>query len=287
MRQKSATRGDPAVARIAGGQHGVVSLSQLAASGIGTSAIARRVRSGRLHRIHRGVYAVGHRHLDADGRWLAAVLACGPGAALTHRSAAALWGIRPQSSGAVEVTVPGHSGRRRRHGLVVHRSKTLVPADVIRRRGISVTRPERTVLDLRRVLAADQFDAALHRAEALRLDVGRQLGFEFDRSRSELERILIRLCRRHRLPAPETNVRVGRFEVDFLWRDGALIVETDGFRHHGTRRAFERDRARDARLAVLGYRVVRVTHRQLTVDPESAAATLRALLVARAGAPLG
>ncbi|MGH2925786.1 MAG: DUF559 domain-containing protein [Solirubrobacterales bacterium] len=266
------------MARVAGRQRGVVSLAQLAHAGVGSSAVSRRVRSGRLHRVHRAVYAVGHRHLDAEGRWLAAVLACGPGAALSHRSAAALWGIRAQSSGPIEVTVPGLSGRRRRRGITVHRSSTLALADALLERGITVTTPARTLADLRRALAADQYEAAVDRAEILRLDVGPQPGFEADRSRSELERLFIRLCRRHHLAVPETNVRVGAFEVDFLWRERGLIVETDGFRHHRTRRAFERDRARDARLAVLGYRVIRVTHRQLTSNPKAIAATLRALL---------
>ncbi len=206
------------MARLAGRQRGLVSAAQLFRIGLSASAIARRVRSGRLHRVHRGVYVVGHRHLDTEGWWLAGVLAGGPGAALSYRSAAALSGMRPQTRGPVEVTVPGVSGRRARAGLKIHRSKTLTADDVARRRGIAVTSPRRTLRDLRRVLAADQLDAAIHRAESLRLYVGIQPGFEPDRARSELERIFLRICRRHRLSPPETNVRVGGFEVDFLWR---------------------------------------------------------------------
>jgi hypothetical protein len=112
--------------------------------------------------------------------------------------------------------------------VTVHRSSTLAPADIVRRRAIPVTTPARTLCDLRRVLAADHFESVLRKAEVLRLDVGEQPGYVPDRARSELERRMLALCRAHLLPAPEINVRVGPFEVDFLWRDHALIVETDG-----------------------------------------------------------
>jgi very-short-patch-repair endonuclease len=269
------------VAELAARQYGVISLAQLTEAGISAYGVARRVRSGRLHRVHRGVYAVGHPSLGKEGRWLAAVRACGEGAALSHRSAAALWGLLPVPGGPVDIAVQGSGGRRRRSGIAVHRSSTLTPACSTCHRGIPVTTPARTINDLRRVLPLDRFEAAIRRAEVLRLDVGEQGRLEPDLARSELERAFRRLCRRHRLPEPEANALVGPFEVDFLWRDRALIVEADGFRYHGTRSAFEADRARDARLASLGYQVVRFTHRQVTTEPEAVAATLRALLGAR------
>jgi very-short-patch-repair endonuclease len=139
-----------------------------------------------------------------------------------------------------------------------------------------VTNPARTLTDLRRVLPAAQFAAALREAEYLRLPIGDR--FESDRTRSELEARFLALCRRHRLPQPEVNVRVGPFKVDFLWRDRRLIIEVDGWETHRTRSAFEADRARDVELELLGYTVVRLTHRRLVNEASRVARTLRALL---------
>jgi hypothetical protein len=130
------------------------------------------------------------------------------------------------------------------------------------------------------VLLTDRLDKALRAAEVLRLDTGDQ-AFEPDETRSDLERRFLRLCRRHGVPPPEVNVTVGRFEVDLLWRAADLIVELDGFRHHGTRSAFERDRARDVELRLLGYEVLRFTYRQVRDTPGEVAAALRALLERR------
>jgi very-short-patch-repair endonuclease len=244
---------------------------------VDSAGITRRVRAGRLHRLYRGVYAVGHRRISREGHWLAAVLACGAGAVLSHRSAAALWGIRPQSSGPIEVTVPTMGGRTKRPGLLIHRSTCLGPSETTRSIGIPVTTPRRTISDLRRVLPADQIDAAIRRAEVLRLDIGPQPGYAPDLARSELERMVLRICRRHHLPMPEVNARVGPYWVDFLWWDRGLIVETDSYGHHGTRSAFESDRERDVELKLLGFTVLRFTHRQVS-DPDAFAATLAAVL---------
>lgn len=189
---------------------------------------------------------------------MAAVLACGQGAVLSHRSAAALWTIAPLPS-VIEVTVPGDAGRRPRDGIRVHRSITLLPSQITRRVGIPVTKPLRTLEDLRRKLPSDQFAASLRQAEFLRLPIGKQL--KPDHTRSELESRFLALCKHH-LPKPEVNVRVGPFLVDFLWRARRLVVEVDGFDTHGTRYAFEADRARDARLKLMGYDVVRFTWRR-------------------------
>lgn len=144
-----------------------------------------------------------------------------------------------------------------------------------------MTTPARTISDLRRILPADQLDAAIRRAEVLRLDIGAQAGFEPDNARSEIERTVLRLCRKHHLPMPEVNARVGPYWVDFLWRDRGLVIETDGYRHHGTRSAFEADRQRDVQLRLMGLTCLRFTHRQIA-DAGVFAATLEALLETRA-----
>jgi very-short-patch-repair endonuclease len=276
MSNKSANPSvEAAIARLASRQHGVVSLAQLTAAGLHRSAVVRRTRKGLLHRIHRGVYAVGHAGLSNEGRWMAAVLASGDGAVLSHRSAAALWTIAPLPS-VIEVMVPGDAGRRPRNGIRIHRSLTLLPSQTTRRAGIPVTKPSRTLEDLKRALPSDQFAAVLRQAEFLRLPIGEEL--EPDHTRSELESRFLALCRRHRLPKPEVNVRVGPFLVDFLWRSRRLVVELDGFGTHGTRSAFEADRARDIRLKLMGHDVVRFTWRQIVDGASAVAATLRTLL---------
>jgi very-short-patch-repair endonuclease len=282
MREESA-RPDALVAELAARQHGVVTTDQLRARGVSRSAVARRLDAGRLHRIHRGVYAVGHRRLTFEGRCLAAVLACGEGAVVSHRGAGALWGLLLPSPRPIEVTVPGYGGRRKQPGIVIHRSTTLSTEQVTRRRGIPLTQPARTLQDLRRVLTGEQLRKATRRALDLRLDVGAALDPEPDLTRRKLERRFLRLCRSRSLPSPEVNARVGPYEVDFLWRDLSLIVETDGFRHHGNRAAFEADRARDSRLQALGYRVLRFTYRQVSEDPRAVVATLRDVMRASGG----
>jgi very-short-patch-repair endonuclease len=272
---------DQAIARLATAQHGVVSLSQLAGTGLGRNGVTKRVEAGRLHRVHWGVYAVGHARLTEKGRWLAAVLTCGGGAVLSHRSAAALWGMRPQSSGPIEITVPTSNGRRKRRGLWLHRSTTLIAASATREDGIPVTTPARTIADLRRALPPDHLDAAIRRAEILRLDIGPQPGFEPDRAKSDIERDFLRLCRKNQLPEPEVNEWIGDYQVDFLWRAQKIIVEMDSWKYHGTRSSFEADRKRDVELKLLGYEVLRFTDRQLTREPDRLAPTLRALLAPR------
>jgi very-short-patch-repair endonuclease len=275
MREQSA-KSDRSIARMAARQHGVITTAQLRAAGITKDKARRRVRQGRLHPVHRGVYAVGHPRLSNEGRWLAAALACGDGSALSHHSAAALWALIPAKPGLVHITVPGSSGRKRR-GIRIHRSTTLIPTTTTRRRGIPVTTPERTLADLRRVVAPDQWRDALRHADVLGLPVGR---FSDDPplTRSELEDRFLALCRRHRLPAPEVNARVGPYVVDFLWREHGLIVELDGYRYHRGRIAFEDDRARDVELKLLGFDVVRFTYRHVVDQPAWAFGRLVALL---------
>jgi very-short-patch-repair endonuclease len=298
---------DAEIASIATRRHGVVTRAQLVAAGVSESGISDRVAAGRLHRVHRGVYAVGHPRLSDHGRWMAAVLACGEGAVLSHLSAAELWGLRRRARrlseaggrGApdpVHITVPSTAGKRKQRGIVLHRSSTLTASDCTRHDGIPVTKPRRTLADIRPLLSPTQFNSAVREAEFLRLPIGdwfgggpepagepprsgrRRAAHLRDRARTELEQRMLALCRRHRLPQPEVNVTIDRFEVDFLWREQRLVVEVDGWESHRSRSAFEEDRARDARLAFLGYEVVRFTWRQLARDGTAVATTIRSLL---------
>jgi very-short-patch-repair endonuclease len=210
------------------------------------------------------------------------------GAALSHRGAASLWGLLPVAGGTVDVSVPGGGGRRKRRGIRLHRCATLSPASVTLRRGIPVTTPTRTISDLRRAasrrarqngrVSPKDLRRAIQQANVLGLPIGPEA--DPDRTRSELERDFLRLCRRHRLPAPEVNVRVGRHLVDFLWREHRLVVETDGYRYHRGRAAFEGDRDRDLDLRAMGYEVVRLSFRQVTGDPRRVALLLSRLMMA-------
>jgi very-short-patch-repair endonuclease len=268
-------KGDLVIARIASRQHGVVSLAQLETARIRRQGIHRRIEAGRLHRLHRGVYAVGHTRLTFEARCMAAVLALGDTAAVSHRSAAALWGFLPPTDGPIHVTVPSDNGRDRRPGVAVHRSHSLIAAATTRRNGIAVTKPARTLRDLHRVVAQPVYRRAVRVALDRALISSSDLKADDELSRSELERIFLSLCRRHRLPPPEVNVRVDRHEADFLWRGQRVIVETDSWRHHGHRAAFESDRARDTFLQSLGFRVLRFTWRQVLETPETVVRSLR------------
>ncbi len=287
------------MAQAAARQHGVVTRAQILAAGLDTSSIARRVSDGRLHRLHRGVYAVGHRALTANGHRLAAVLAPGPGAVLSHRSAADAWGLRRDHRSRFEVITPRGGGR----GLTAVDAHRVVLAseDRTTQDAVPMTTVARTVVDLAAVVRGDQLLGALERAEELRvLDLRaieaairrapRQRGIAKLRSaldalrpersftRSELERRALALADRYGLRRPAANALVCGHEVDLLWREQGVIVELDGFAFHRTRAAFERDRRRDAELTAHGYRVLRFTWRQLEREPERVAAILAAVL---------
>jgi very-short-patch-repair endonuclease len=189
-----------------------------------------------------------------------------------------MWGLLPPHAGPIDVTVPGDGGRKKREGITIHRSHSLIAAVTTRRNGVAVTKAARTLRDIHRTLPQPGYRRAVRRALDLGLIKSSDLKRDDELTRSDLERVFLALCRRHRLPQPEVNVRVGSFEVDFLWRDRELIVETDGFRHHGDRVAFEADRSRDARLQSLGYRVLRFTYRQVRDEARQVASALHALL---------
>jgi very-short-patch-repair endonuclease len=253
-------------------RHLVVTTQRLLTAGVSANAVTRRVRDGRLTRLGRGVYRVG----PAPGPWTteaAALHACGSRAVLSHETAAALWAIRPRVGGPVQVTVAG-GHRRGRDWIRVHHAP-LARGDVRWRDGLRVTSPERTLIDLASTLAPDDLERAANEAQVLGLVARRG---DAPVTRSELERRLLGLVRRIGLPAPRTNVLVAGHEVDAYWPAERLIVETDGHRAHLTRARFESDRARDAHLTALGYRVLRFTWRQLDTTPEIVAARLATAL---------
>ena len=271
-------------------QHGVVSLAQLLAAGLDHDAIAYRRRVGRLHLIHRGVYAVGHRPPSPLATAMAAVLACGPNAALSHRSAAALWRILPRWRQPTEVTVPT---RRRRPGIHIHRSRHI---DATTHYGIRVSTPLRTLVDLADVLNPRQLTRALNEAQVLRLISpaelttlltrypGRrtaQLTPERGATRSPLEDRFVRFLKRHRLPLPELNQRIAGHEVDAVYRTYHLVIELDSRQFHTTPRAFEQDRDRDADLLNAGFATLRITDHRLKHQPTTEAQRLKEILRSR------
>jgi very-short-patch-repair endonuclease len=249
--------------------------------------------------MHHGVYAVGHPVLGPRGRWMAAVLAAGPRAVLSHASAAALWGLRPSAAVIVDVTVP-QGGSRARSGLRIHRARDLT-GQTTTHIGIPVTTPARTILDLAATLQRRPLERLLDQAENTRLthvaaldalarahpghhgagklrEALRRHTPGTTITRSGLEELLLALCHDHGLPRPRVNTYIENLEVDFLFPRARLIVEADSWRYHRTREAFERDRHRDATLARAGYRTVRFTDQQLTNAPGLVAQTLDALL---------
>jgi very-short-patch-repair endonuclease len=263
--------GDAAIAVVAARQHGVVTTAQLATAGLGSRAIGHRVAQGRLVRRHRGVYQVGPVAAPLS-REMAAVLACGPMAALSHQSAAAIWGFGHRDE-VVHVTVEGDAARSR-PGIRVHHTLSLKAAV---HNGLPLTTPARTLTDLARVLTSDELDRAEEQAHILGLVIPGEERFpEF--TRSEAERTLKALCKAAHLPAPTMNARVAGWEVDAFWPAQRLVVEIDGWRYHGTRRAFERDRRKDAALQAAGYRVVRITYRRLRDEAIAVAAELAVML---------
>ena len=295
---------DRTAAEMAERQHGVVSLSQLRDLGLSGAAVRKRVARGRLHTIHRGIYAVGHGLLSPDGQRMAAVLGCGSGAVLSHRSAAALWGLRSDDASCIDVTAPNRRGRIPA-GIKAHRDGSLQARDRTSLRGIPCTSASRTLLDLAAVASVSELRHAISEAEFLRIFDAtavramikrgrgrrgvarlRMLVDELDpqtkRTRSELERRFLAMCSKAAIPPPAVNreLELGSIHLtpDFTWRDARLIVETDGRMAHDTASAFERDRRRDQILSAAGWRVIRCTWRQVLDEPLRLTQTLRALL---------
>jgi hypothetical protein len=299
---------DLAVAALAARQHGVVSATQLLEIGLTHRMIARRVACGWLHRVHHGVYAVGHVNISREGRWMAATLAWGPGAVLSHRSAAAHLGIRNTSASLVEISSPGRGGRRR-SGILAHHADALSSADVTQVDAIPCTTMVRTIFDLGAVLERDALEYTLHRAQLrpssfdfgelaalldrfpgrpgtarLRSLLGRPAELTDAEAKSRLERAFLALCRRAVIPRPRVNAWVplpipaGGLEVDFSWPDHKLVVETDSATFHDTSRARRNDPARDRALMLAGWRVARYTWWDVTAEPTRVASEVGALL---------
>lgn len=260
------------VAAVAAGQRGLITQRQLLDAGASKSAISRRAEAGLLHLLHRGVYLVGHAVPPPLALELAALLACGPTAALSHRTAAALWRILPAQDGTIDVTVPDRRCRPR-PGLRPH---TGTLDEVTVRHDLRLTTPVRTLRDLTRVLDSTTLERATNEAHVLNL-IPRDHAAA-DVTRSEAERRLLDLLRRAALRPTATNAKVAGCEVDVLFAEQRLVIEMDGYAFHRTRAAFERDRRRDADLAAAGYRVVRITWRQLSTEPEAVVARLAAAL---------
>jgi very-short-patch-repair endonuclease len=309
-RKRGARNPDRLIAELAERQHGVVGRRQLLELGVTVSMLEGRLRRGQLHGVFRGSYAVGHRSVSRRGRLLAAVLAAGPGAVLSHRSAGELFGITPPFAGRPEATAP--AGWRAPAGIVVHHA----PIAEDERRvedGIPATTVPRTMLDLAALLDVRQLERAWNEIEVRELrdalsvpdllarHPGRRgvrklravLGSDAPAgiTRNEFEEAFVALLDRHRLPRGRMNadlsVRGRFFEVDCLWERQRLAVELDGGGAHRTGKAFQADRLRDRILVAEGWRTSRITWRQLRDEPGEIAADLRMALTGAAPARSG
>lgn len=262
--------------------------------------IERWLANGRLHAVHQEVFAVGYLRLDRHGYWWAGLLAYGDGALLSHRSAAMRWGLARQRGSLVEVTAPaGRQGVERRKWLWIHRGR-LHLEDYDERDGIPVTTVARTLFDYAEVEPFGRLEQAWEEADRLKLLQLREVELVCERGygrralkpirrllaaartpaegRSPLEQRFHDFCREHRLLEPARNVHVLGREVDGLWPEAKLVVELDSWEHHGHRAAFERDRAREPKFLIAGYRTIRITHRRLDREPSELASEIHQLL---------
>jgi very-short-patch-repair endonuclease len=298
------THRDHVVGALADGQHGVVTREQLVAAGQTPRVIGRAVEAGRLRPVFRGVYAVGHLALSREGWWMAALLACGEGAALSHRTAASLWGFL--TGPILPVDVSTSTDRGRSYSAVTTHRTLLQPFDALVRDHLRVTTPSRTIVDLAAILEGRALREAVERAQDLRRfdpediratlarlprrpgagrlqDLITVLAPDRDRARSHLERLFVALVRKARLPRPEPNHEIAGWARDFAWPEQRLVVETDGYRYHSSRRARRRDSRRDRQLTALGWRPVRFTYEDIAFEPAEVARELEGLL----GVPRG
>lgn len=304
-------RGDRELADIATAQDGVISIAQLRDIGVTGRAACHRAEMNRIHRVHRGVYAVGHEAISHRGRLLAAVLACGPGSAISHLSAAVLWGLRDPPPAAIEAIVPCQTGRKI-DGIRARRCRAPTADEVTIHAGIPCTTPSRTIVDLAGILGRTSLRRAIEQAAVVKLldlaaldgavarargrrgipalramiDPWRSEDERLPRMRSSLEARLLVAAVEAGLPRPRANVELRidghRLEVDLLWEEQRLVIETDGEQTHGTRAAFRRDRWRDQILVAAGYRTARVTWSQLEDETAATMARIRRMLEAGA-----
>lgn len=294
------------IARIAGAQHGVIAVEQLYACGLSKDGVWRSVQVGHLHRLHRGVYAVGHTGAGSLSRWKGATIAAGDGAYLSHRASAEAHSMLKEAGRRIiDVTVRSRNGRRRRRGLRIHRIDAFRPDETCRVAGILCTSPARTIIDLagsepRRVLEravrsgestghvkADAVGRILARhplapGHALIVELLRLRDPVAGKSDSDLELIFFDLCARLGVRLPEVNAKIdangARYRVDFAWPELRLAIETDGRKWHSGEFATSRDETRDRDLTIAGWRVQRLTWRQIILDPQGAAAIVRSLI---------
>lgn len=301
----SAPNPDQRIHEIAARQHGVVTRRQLRDAGLSRGVIEHRVRRGTLRRVHRGVYRTGPITARFQAE-MAAVLACGPGSALSDGTAAGLWGILPARQPEAPVDVSGPRSLRGLEGIRLHRRR-IEDDEVTRLHGLPLTTPARTILDLaaelgpyelervlaramrRDVVALEEVQAMLHRyphlpgCRALRAILEAAAGPAL--TRSQAEAVFLRLLRKYGVPRPRTNAVVRGLEVDFYWPDHGVVVEVDGFAFHSHRGAFENDRERGLLLASEGITLIRATWRQLQNEPEKLMGGLCLMLGARAPGP--
>lgn len=288
-------------------QDGVISIEQLGKAGVTKRAAAHRAVVDRLHRVHRGVYAVGHESIGPRGRLMAAVLACGPGSAISHLSAGALWGLRDPAPAMIDVIVPCETGRKI-DGIRSRRCRYPMPDEITFYDGVPCTTPSRTLVDLAGILGSKSLRRAVEQAAVLKLldlfaldaaiaqakgrrgirllkailATWRSEDGRLPRLRSLLEARMLPVLVEAGLPRPECNVKLRidghLLEVDLLWGEQRLAIETDGEETHGTRAAFQRDRWRDQLLTSAGYRVAQVTWRQLRDEPDAIASRIQRML---------
>lgn len=298
MRDRRATR---TIRLLAERQHGVVARGQLLQYGLSPQLVEARVDAGALVTVYDGVFAVGHGRLSREAAWLAAVLACGSGAVLSHGSAVALWGI---GEGGDRVEVTRHSGGTTRTAIWVHQTRFLPDDHIAVEKGIPATSVERTLLDVAARMGRRRLERMVVDADRARLLDWRQLWRVIERgvgrkgvgrlrrvardidprsrdTRSPLEVDFLALCRKAGLPPPEVNVLVEGYLVDFVWPEERLVIETDGYAFHSDRTAFERDRERDLDLTAAGYEVSRFTYRMLAREPKQCAKRIRTALSRR------
>ncbi len=286
---------ETAIAAMAGRQHGYITRTQLLAIGLGRAAIDYRVEIGRLIPVYAGVYAVGYVRRTPVARACAAVLACGEKAALSHGSAASLWGFSKHWDAPFEVTAPS---MRERNGIKVHRSRTLARRDITRQLGIRVTTPARTVLDTAPRLSGKRLSRFVN--DALRtpyLHVAdladvlnrnpnhpgtkRVLPYAHAPTNSPLEDDFVEFAKQYGLPTPVTNTYLLGYELDVLYPRERVIVEIDGYEFHSDRDSFERDRKRDVVMLAADVVTVRLTRDRMHQEPVQEAGRLRAILAAR------
>ena len=278
----------------------MVTLRQLEECGLGAGAIKYRVGAGRLQPLWRGVYAFGHQELRREGRLLGAVLACGPGGVLSHRSAAQHWGLLATARPRIDVTVPAHTGRPKRPGIDLHCVRRLHPDDITEHDGIPTTSVPRTLVDLCEVVPHRLVERALDQAYVLRLLTPNVLEEALARAngrrtaplrrllaverraaaftRSELEERFLGLIRKAGLPEPQVNSRLHGYEVDFLWRAERRVIEVDGHAFHSTPQALTRDRRKDSDLELAGFHVTRFTAQQVLYEADDTLRRTRRVL---------